>query len=41
LKQHAPDIRARIHQNIDDADYVTTLKVLRQMIRNTSTTVDS
>lgn len=35
LKQHAPAIRARIHQGIDDADYVTALKVLRQMIRNT------
>ncbi|MBQ1037332.1 MarR family winged helix-turn-helix transcriptional regulator [Micromonospora sp. C81] len=35
LKQHAPAIRARIHQGVDDADYVTALKVLRQMIRNT------
>ncbi|WP_433554120.1 hypothetical protein ACQP08_13865 [Micromonospora zamorensis] len=35
LKQHAPAIRARIHHGIDDADYVTALKVLRQMIRNT------
>jgi len=35
LKRHAPAIRARIHQGIDDADYVTALKVLRQMIRNT------
>ncbi|MBM0274915.1 MarR family winged helix-turn-helix transcriptional regulator [Micromonospora tarensis] len=35
LKQHAPEIRARIHHGVDDADYVTTLKVLRQMIRNT------
>ncbi|MFF0154583.1 MarR family transcriptional regulator [Micromonospora sp. NPDC005203] len=35
IKQHAPAIRARIHQGIDDADYVTALKVLRQMIRNT------
>ncbi|MFI7210787.1 MarR family transcriptional regulator [Micromonospora maritima] len=35
LKQHGPAIRARIHQDVDDADYVTTLKVLRQMIRNT------
>ncbi|AJC61426.1 hypothetical protein GZL_08903 [Streptomyces sp. 769] len=25
----------RIHRGIDDADYVTALKVLRQMIRNT------
>ena len=35
IKQHAPAIRARIHRGIDDADYITTLKVLRQMIRNT------
>ncbi|GAA3126324.1 MarR family transcriptional regulator [Streptomyces echinatus] len=35
LKRHAPAIRDRIHQGIDDADYVTTLKVLRQMIANT------
>ncbi|MYS85687.1 hypothetical protein [Embleya scabrispora] len=38
LKQHAPAIRARIHQGIDDADYVTTLKVLQRMIRNTGDT---
>ncbi|KDN80749.1 MarR family winged helix-turn-helix transcriptional regulator [Kitasatospora cheerisanensis] len=35
FKQHAPAIRAAIHQGISDADYVTTLKVLRQLIRNT------
>jgi hypothetical protein len=35
LARHAPAIRARIHDGIDDADYVTTLKVLRRMIRNT------
>ncbi|MGW0882571.1 MarR family transcriptional regulator [Streptomyces sp. NPDC002671] len=35
LKQHAPAIRDRIHQGIADADYITALKVLRQMIRNT------
>lgn len=40
LKSHAPAIRARIHQGIDDADYVTTLKVLRQLIRNTGGSVD-
>ncbi|MEV5746952.1 MarR family winged helix-turn-helix transcriptional regulator [Actinoallomurus sp. NPDC052308] len=39
LKRHAPEIRARIHQGIDDADYVTALKVLQQMIRNTGGTV--
>ncbi|MCG5214175.1 MarR family winged helix-turn-helix transcriptional regulator [Streptosporangium sp. KLBMP 9127] len=36
LKRHAPEIRAQIHEGIDDVDYVTTLKVLRQMIRNTA-----
>ncbi|MCM2389792.1 MarR family winged helix-turn-helix transcriptional regulator [Streptomyces albipurpureus] len=35
LKQHAPAIRHHIHQGIDDADYVTTLKVLHRMIQNT------
>lgn len=35
LKQHAPAIRERIHEGIDDADYVTTLRVLQRMIRNT------
>ncbi|MFC0027939.1 MarR family transcriptional regulator [Micromonospora chaiyaphumensis] len=35
LKTHAPAIRARIHEGIDDADYVTALKVLRRMIENT------
>lgn len=36
LKKHAPAIRERIHEGIDDADYVVALKVLQQMIRNTS-----
>ncbi|MGW0789010.1 MarR family transcriptional regulator [Streptomyces sp. NPDC002911] len=35
LQQHTPAIRARIHQDVEDADYVTVLKVLQQMIRNT------
>ncbi|MFC4468717.1 MarR family transcriptional regulator [Streptomyces xiangluensis] len=39
FKQHAPAIRNRIHQGIADADYVTTLKVLQQMIRNTGSTM--
>ncbi|MGC4896712.1 MarR family transcriptional regulator [Micromonospora sp. DT31] len=39
LKQHVPAIRARIHEGVDDADYVTALKVLRQMIRNTGGSV--
>ncbi|MFJ3586716.1 MarR family winged helix-turn-helix transcriptional regulator [Streptomyces sp. NPDC090127] len=40
MKGHAPAILARIHEGIDDADYVTTLKVLRRMIRNTGGTTD-
>ncbi|GAB3836705.1 hypothetical protein GCM10029963_77650 [Micromonospora andamanensis] len=40
MKQHAPAIRARIHKDIDEGDYVTTLKVLRQLIRNTGGSVD-
>ncbi|MGW3892262.1 MarR family transcriptional regulator [Micromonospora chokoriensis] len=40
IKQHAPSIRARIHKDVDDADYVTALKVLRQMIQNTGGSVD-
>jgi hypothetical protein len=35
LKQRVPTIGDRIHQGIDDADYVIALKVLRRMIRNT------
>jgi hypothetical protein len=36
LKKHAPAIRARIHEGVDDADYVAALKVLQRLIRNTS-----
>ncbi|GAA2279051.1 MULTISPECIES: MarR family transcriptional regulator [Kitasatospora] len=39
IKRHAPEIRDRIHLGIDDADYVTALKVLQQMIRNTGSTL--
>ncbi|MEU8413860.1 MarR family winged helix-turn-helix transcriptional regulator [Amycolatopsis japonica] len=35
LARNAPAIRAALHEGIDDADYVTTLKVLQQLIRNT------
>ncbi|GAA1648470.1 MarR family transcriptional regulator [Actinoplanes couchii] len=35
MKAAAPGIRARIHDGIDDADYVTTLKVLLRMVANT------
>lgn len=34
LARNAPAIRATLHEGIDDADYVTTLKVLQQLIRN-------
>ncbi len=34
LKKNTPAIRAMIHAGIDDADYITTVKVLQQMIRN-------
>ncbi|MCF3180534.1 winged helix-turn-helix transcriptional regulator [Streptomyces polychromogenes] len=34
LRRNGPAIRAALHEGIDDADYVTTLKVLRQLIRN-------
>ena len=35
LSQHAPAIRALIHKDIDDKEYITALKVLRQLILNT------
>ena len=38
LKGHAPAIRAMIHEGIDDADYVTAVKVLQRLIRNTGGT---
>ncbi|MEU1506050.1 MarR family winged helix-turn-helix transcriptional regulator [Kitasatospora sp. NPDC005748] len=34
LARNAPAIRAALHEGIDDADYVTALKVLRRLIRN-------
>ncbi|MFJ8437071.1 MarR family transcriptional regulator [Kitasatospora sp. NPDC094019] len=40
LARNAPAIRAALHADIDDADYVTALKVLRQLIRNAGGTVD-
>ncbi|MFE5482261.1 MarR family transcriptional regulator [Streptomyces sp. NPDC056527] len=39
VRRHAPAIRGRLHQGIDDVDYVTTLKVLRQLIRNAGGTL--
>jgi hypothetical protein len=35
IGSHAPEIRALIHQGIDDADYATTIRVLQRLIRNT------
>ncbi|MGZ3099354.1 MarR family transcriptional regulator [Streptomyces sp. H62] len=34
LARNAPAIRAALHEGIDDADYVTTVKVLQRLIRN-------
>ncbi|GIE31030.1 hypothetical protein Ait01nite_040750 [Actinoplanes italicus] len=34
MKKAGPAIRARIHEGIDDTDYVTALKVLHRMIAN-------
>lgn len=34
FKKEAPLVRARIHDGIEDADYVAALKVLRRMIDN-------
>ncbi|MGA4799716.1 MarR family transcriptional regulator [Streptomyces lavendulocolor] len=39
LARNAPAIRAALHEGIDDTDYVTTLKVLQQLIRNAGRTV--
>ena len=36
IVRHAPDIRAQIHAGVDDADYITTVKTLQQMVRNCS-----
>ncbi|MFE9406503.1 MarR family transcriptional regulator [Streptomyces sp. NPDC006530] len=34
LARNAPAIRAALHEGIDDADYVTTVKELQRLIRN-------
>ncbi|MCI3934970.1 MarR family winged helix-turn-helix transcriptional regulator [Streptomyces sp. AN091965] len=39
LARSAPAIRAALHEGIDDADYVTTVKVLGQLIRNAGGTM--
>lgn len=39
LARNAPAIRAALHEGIDDAEYVTTIKVLQRLIRNAGGTV--
>ncbi|GAA2281363.1 MULTISPECIES: MarR family transcriptional regulator [Kitasatospora] len=39
LARNAPAIRAALHEGIDDADYITTVKVLQQLIRNAGGTI--
>ncbi|GAA2812690.1 MarR family transcriptional regulator [Kitasatospora aburaviensis] len=39
LSRNAPAIRAALHEGIDDADYVTTLKVLHRLIHNAGGTM--
>ncbi|MEH0447664.1 MULTISPECIES: MarR family winged helix-turn-helix transcriptional regulator [unclassified Streptomyces] len=39
LARNAPAIRSALHEGIDDADYVTTVKVLQRLIRNAGGTV--
>ncbi|MBT2400261.1 MarR family transcriptional regulator [Streptomyces sp. ISL-100] len=34
VKDHVPAVRAKIHDGINARDYVTTIKVLRRMMRN-------
>ncbi|CBG71473.1 MarR family transcriptional regulator [Streptomyces sp. LBUM 1478] len=37
--RNAPAVRAALHEGIDDADYVITVKVLQRLIRNAGGTV--
>ncbi|ARZ65892.1 MarR family transcriptional regulator [Streptomyces sp. HU2014] len=39
LARNAPAIRAALHEGIDDADYVVTMKVLQKLIRNAGGTL--
>ncbi|MFE6748153.1 MarR family transcriptional regulator [Kitasatospora purpeofusca] len=39
LARNAPAIRAALHAGIDDADYVTALKVLHRLIHNAGGTI--
>ncbi|MFE9459140.1 hypothetical protein [Streptomyces californicus] len=41
LKGNAPAIRAELHAGVSDEDYVTTVKVLRQFVRNAGGTITS
>ncbi|MEU9982377.1 MarR family winged helix-turn-helix transcriptional regulator [Streptomyces sp. NPDC050856] len=41
VKEHAPVIRARLREGIDDAEYATMLSVLRRIIRNAGGEPDS
>ncbi|MGK5632699.1 MarR family winged helix-turn-helix transcriptional regulator [Streptomyces sp. URMC 123] len=34
IKRHVPRLRDRVHEGVDDADYVTALKVLERVIKN-------
>ncbi|MEU6747838.1 MarR family winged helix-turn-helix transcriptional regulator [Spirillospora sp. NPDC046719] len=39
LARNAPAIRAALHEGIDDAEYVTAIKVLQRLIHNAGGTV--
>ncbi|MFJ7770981.1 MarR family transcriptional regulator [Streptomyces sp. NPDC097107] len=39
LARNAPAIRAALHEGIDDADYITTVKVLQRLVRNAGGTI--
>lgn len=39
LAHNAPAIRAALHDGIDDADYITTVKVLQRLIHNAGGTI--
>lgn len=40
LSHNGPAIRAALHEGIDEADYATTVRVLRQLVRNAGGTAD-
>ncbi|GHB07719.1 MarR family transcriptional regulator [Streptomyces termitum] len=39
LARNGPAIRAALHEGIDDTDYITTVKVLQQLIHNAGGTI--